>query len=86
MQKPSTTRCLGDFSFNDGTLKLPPNFLEESTARIFLNMLGYEMCPNFENESVVLTYMYLMDELIDGTQDVEELREKNIFQWSLRNG
>ncbi|KAK0570389.1 hypothetical protein LWI29_000377 [Acer saccharum] len=77
---PSTTRCLGDFGFNDSTLKLPPNFLEESTARIFLNMLGYEMCPNFENESAVSTYMYFMDELIDGTQDVEELTSEEWYK------
>ncbi|KAK4854367.1 hypothetical protein QYF36_022792 [Acer negundo] len=37
------------------------------------------MCPDFENESKASTFMYFKDEIIDGTQDVEELREKNIL-------
>ncbi|KAK4839045.1 hypothetical protein QYF36_018603 [Acer negundo] len=78
--KRSKTGCVRDISFSGGTLKLPPIIVEESTVTMFLNMLGFEMCPDFQNGSEVSTYMYFMDELIDRTQDVEELREKNILQ------
>ncbi|TXG70267.1 hypothetical protein EZV62_005202 [Acer yangbiense] len=77
--KHSKTSCVGDFSFSDGMLKLPRIIVKESTVRMFLNMLGYEMCPDFHNESEVSTYMYFLDKLIDQTQDVDELREKNIL-------
>ncbi|KAK3217979.1 hypothetical protein Dsin_011963 [Dipteronia sinensis] len=78
--KPSETSCVTDITFIGGTLKLPQIFLDESTASTFLNILGYEMCPDFPNKSEFITYMYFLDKLIDRTQDVEELREKNILQ------
>ncbi|TXG65619.1 hypothetical protein EZV62_006894 [Acer yangbiense] len=83
--KRSKTRCVTDFSFSYGTLKLPPIILEESTTIMFLNMLGYEMCPDYENEFEIVTYMYFMGELINRTQDVEELRKKNILHDELVN-
>ncbi|KAK4837293.1 hypothetical protein QYF36_003298 [Acer negundo] len=64
---------MGDISFSGGTLKLPPIIVKESTARMILNLLGYEMCPDFHNESKVSIYMYILNKLIDRTQDVEEL-------------
>ncbi|KAK0596447.1 hypothetical protein LWI29_015754 [Acer saccharum] len=70
---------MGDISFSGGTLKLPPIILVESTATMLPNMLAYEMCPDFHNESEVSTYMYILNKLIVQTQDVEELREKNIL-------
>ncbi|KAI9160448.1 hypothetical protein LWI28_008156 [Acer negundo] len=78
--KPSKTSCVSDISFSGGTLKLPPIVVLESTVRMFLNMLAYEMCPDFHNEFEVSTYMWFMDKLIDRTKDVEELREKNILR------
>ncbi|KAK3217977.1 hypothetical protein Dsin_011947 [Dipteronia sinensis] len=76
--KSSKTSCVGDISFSGGTLKLPPIYFAEPTAASFLNMLGYEMC--FLNKSEVTTYMYILSKLIDQTQDVVELREKNILR------
>ncbi|KAK2651985.1 hypothetical protein Ddye_011841 [Dipteronia dyeriana] len=78
--KPSETSCVTDITFIGGTLKLPPISLDESTTSTFLNILGYEMCHDFHNEYQVSSYMYFMDKLIDRTEDVEELREKNILQ------
>ncbi|KAK3217997.1 hypothetical protein Dsin_011967 [Dipteronia sinensis] len=82
--KPSETSCVTDITFIGGTLKLPPILLDESTASTFLNILGYERCPDFHNHNFEFSsYMYFMDKLIDRTQDVEELREKNILQHEL---
>ncbi|KAK3224594.1 hypothetical protein Dsin_004456 [Dipteronia sinensis] len=82
--KPSETRCVTDITFIGGTLKLPPIILDESTASTFLNILGYEMCPDFHNHHFEFSsYMYFMDKLIDRTRDVEELREKKILQHEL---
>ncbi|KAK2651939.1 hypothetical protein Ddye_011795 [Dipteronia dyeriana] len=78
--KPSETSCVTDITFIGGTLKLPPISLDESTASTFFNILAYEMCHDFHNEYQVSSYVYFMNKLIDRTEDVEELREKNILQ------
>ncbi|KAK3218155.1 hypothetical protein Dsin_012125 [Dipteronia sinensis] len=77
--KPSKTSGVKDVTFSGDTLKLPPIFVDDSTAAKFLNMAAYEMCPDFQNDFEVSSYISFLDSLIDRAQDVKELREKNIL-------
>ncbi|TXG47902.1 hypothetical protein EZV62_027196 [Acer yangbiense] len=82
--KPSETSGVRDITFSGGTLKLPPIVVDESTAAKFLNMAAYEMCPDFQNDFEVSSYLCLMDVLIvDRAHEVKELRENNILHNAL---
>ncbi|KAK2652142.1 hypothetical protein Ddye_011998 [Dipteronia dyeriana] len=77
--KPSQTSGVKDITFSGNTLKLPPIVVDDSTATKFLNLVAYEMCPDFQNDFEVSSYISFLDSLIDRAQDVKELREKNIL-------
>ncbi|KAK0596360.1 hypothetical protein LWI29_014929 [Acer saccharum] len=81
--KPSETSGVKDITFSGDTLKLPPIVVDDSTAAKFLNMVAYEMCPDFQNDFVVSSYISFLDSLIDRAQDVKELRENNILHNAL---
>jgi len=49
------------------------------TAAIFLNLVAYEMCPDFKNDYQICSYVALMDSLIDHPEDVKVLRSKGIL-------
>ncbi|XP_031270788.1 uncharacterized protein LOC116129182 [Pistacia vera] len=77
--RPSGTGCLRDITFNLGTLRLPSIQVDDSTASKFLNLIAYEMCPDFLNDFGVSSYVAFLDILIDQAQDVKELRDKQIL-------
>ncbi|TXG70154.1 hypothetical protein EZV62_005089 [Acer yangbiense] len=81
--KPSETSSMRGISFDWGTLKIPPIIVDDSTEAKLLNLAAYEMCPDFQNEFEVSTYIYFMDSLIDQAQDVKELRESGILHNAL---
>ncbi|TYH47079.1 hypothetical protein ES332_D11G386400v1 [Gossypium tomentosum] len=72
--KASQTSCLTDISFNRiffvGKLCLPPMTVDDST----MNLIAYEMCPDFDNDFTVTSYMCFLDLLIDEAEDVQDLR------------
>ncbi|KAJ0014924.1 hypothetical protein Pint_20676 [Pistacia integerrima] len=77
--RPSGTGCLKDVTFNLGALRLPSIQVDDSTASKFLNLIAYEMCPDFLNDFGVSSYVAFLDILIDKAQDVKELRDKQIL-------
>ncbi|XP_052877401.1 UPF0481 protein At3g47200-like [Gossypium arboreum] len=77
--KASKTSCLTDISFNHffffGKLRLPPITVDDST----INLIAYEMCPDFDNDFTVTSYMCFLDLLIDEAEDVKDLRDAGIL-------
>ncbi|MFQ6635681.1 hypothetical protein Gotur_011163, partial [Gossypium turneri] len=77
--KASETSCLTDISFSPffflGKLQLPQITVDDSTV----NLIAYEMCPNFFNNFTVTSYMGFLDSLIDEAEDVKELRDAGIL-------
>ncbi|MBA0728983.1 hypothetical protein Golax_004596, partial [Gossypium laxum] len=77
--KASETSCLIDISFKHiffvGKLRLPPITVDDST----MNLIAYEMCPDFDNDFSVTSYMCFLDSLIDGAEDVRELSDAGIL-------
>ncbi|KAB1671100.1 hypothetical protein [Gossypium barbadense] len=81
--KASKTSCLTDISFNSmffvGNLWLPPVIVDDSTGPKFMNLIAYEMCPDFNNDFTVTSYMCFLDSLIDEAEDVKALRHASIL-------
>ncbi|MFQ6635673.1 hypothetical protein Gotur_011166 [Gossypium turneri] len=77
--KASETSCLTDISFNRilfvGKLCLPPISVDDST----MNLIAYEMCPDFDNDFTVTSYLCFLDLLIDEAEDVKDLRDAGIL-------
>ncbi|KAG8479732.1 hypothetical protein CXB51_029555 [Gossypium anomalum] len=77
--KASETSCLTDISFKHiffvGKLRLPPITVDDST----MNLIAYEMCPDFDNDYTVTSYMCFLDSLIDGAEDVRKLSDAGIL-------
>ncbi|KAG2687291.1 hypothetical protein I3760_09G044400 [Carya illinoinensis] len=61
-------------------LRLSPIIVDDSTGPKFLNLIAYEMCPDFENEFEITSYISFLDSIIDNTNDVMELRNAGILQ------
>ncbi|XP_027357179.1 UPF0481 protein At3g47200-like [Abrus precatorius] len=85
--KISHSRRLKDIYFSSGylvaELKLPEIIVDDSTAPTFLNLIAYEMCPDFENNYEVCSFVAFMDSLIDHPDDVKELRSSGVLHNSL---
>ncbi|MFQ6670340.1 hypothetical protein Gotur_035302, partial [Gossypium turneri] len=77
--KASETSCLTDVRFKRiffvGKLCLPPLTVDDST----MNLIAYEMCPDFKNDFTVTSYMCFLDLLIDEGEDVKDLRDAGIL-------
>ncbi|MBA0786278.1 hypothetical protein Gotri_025562 [Gossypium trilobum] len=77
--KASETSCLTDISFNRifflGNLWLPPITIDDST----MNLITYEMCPDFYNNFTVTSYMGFLKSLIDAAENVKELRDAGVL-------
>ncbi|KHG12694.1 hypothetical protein F383_17045 [Gossypium arboreum] len=75
----SETSNLADISFNHifffRKLRLPPISVDDST----MNLIAYEMCPDFKNDFTVTSYMCFLDLLIDEAEDVKDLRDAGIL-------
>ncbi|XP_061364621.1 UPF0481 protein At3g47200-like [Gastrolobium bilobum] len=79
----SKSRRLRDIKFSCGwlcaELKLPVIIVDDTTAPTFLNLIAYEMCPDFENNYEICSFVAFMDSLIDHPDDVKELRSAGIL-------
>ncbi|XP_045807892.1 UPF0481 protein At3g47200-like isoform X3 [Trifolium pratense] len=85
--KSSETRRPTDIGFSEGwlaaKLTLPEIVVDDTTKSTFLNLIAYEMCPDFENDYGICSFAAFMDSLIDHPEDVKELRSKGILLNSL---
>ncbi|CAL9025396.1 unnamed protein product [Prunus brigantina] len=81
--QPSETNFLGDISFKShcfaGFLSLPPISVDDSTGPKFMNLIAYEMCPDFQNDYGVTSYIGFLDALIDHADDVKKLRSASVL-------
>nr|XP_023873894.1 UPF0481 protein At3g47200-like [Quercus suber]POE84066.1 upf0481 protein [Quercus suber] len=85
--KSSIDSCLRNINFTQkywkfygGTLSLPPIIVDDSTGPKFFNLIAYEMCPDFENDYGVTSYISFLDSLIDEAKDVIDLRKEGILR------
>ena len=84
--KSSNDSCLRKITFAEkwkfygGTLSLPPIIVDDSTGPKFFNLIAYEMCPDFDNDYGVSSYISFLDSLIDEPKDVIDLRNAGILQ------
>ncbi|KAL4607417.1 hypothetical protein ACB092_09G172300, partial [Castanea dentata] len=62
-----------------GTLRLPPITVNGSTGPKFFNLIAYEMCPDFDNDYGVTSYISFLDSLIDEAKDVKNIRRAGIL-------
>ncbi|KAL5564863.1 hypothetical protein UlMin_028027 [Ulmus minor] len=94
--KPSKSRCLKEVSFSSGLfggcLRLCPILVDKSTAGKLLNLIAYEMSPDYhckiteDSKSFdyrISSYLSFLDSLIDNEQDVKDLRAANILRHRL---
>ncbi|KAH1084265.1 hypothetical protein J1N35_024026 [Gossypium stocksii] len=81
--KASKTSCLTDTNFNStffvGNLWLLLIIVDDSTGPKFMNLIAYDMCPDFDNDFTVTSYMCFLDSLIDEAEDVKALRHAGIL-------
>ena len=54
--------------------------MDDSTGPKFFNLIAYEMCPDFENDYGVTSYISFLDSLIDEAKDVIDLRKEGILR------
>ncbi|XLT07528.1 hypothetical protein HN51_053321 [Arachis hypogaea] len=71
--------------FCNGILELPKLTTDGSTAHVFLNLVAYEMCPDFQNDFEISSFLVLLSSLIDHPEDVRELRLAGIVINQLAN-
>ncbi|XP_059653438.1 UPF0481 protein At3g47200-like [Cornus florida] len=82
--RPSTTFLFNDFTFTSwfgyGRLTLPQLTFWPGIKYWLLNMIAYELAPTSDTMlPKVCNYIYFMNSLINGTEDVIELRSHNII-------
>ena len=75
--------CLREIDFTTlgclGYLWLPPITVDDSTRPVFLNLIAYEMCLDFQNDFAITSYVSFLDSLIDEPSDVKLLRNAGIL-------
>ncbi|XP_045807905.1 putative UPF0481 protein At3g02645 [Trifolium pratense] len=81
--EPRATQGPIDIDFFEGwfaaKLTLPEMIVDDITAFTFLNLIAYEMCPDFDNDYEISSFVSFMDSLIDNAEDVRILRRKGIL-------
>ncbi|PQM33666.1 UPF0481 protein [Prunus yedoensis var. nudiflora] len=78
---PTTLRDINFKSFLCcGFLYLPKIKVDDSMGPKFMNLIAYEMCPDFQNDFGVTSYIGFLDSLIDHPDDVKHLRKRHILR------
>ncbi|GLT46447.1 hypothetical protein SLA2020_201950 [Shorea laevis] len=65
------------------TLWLSPIVLRSTTMPLLLNLMAYELCPDFKENCEITSHLSLLDSLIDNGEDVKELRDANVLHHEL---
>nr|XP_023925758.1 UPF0481 protein At3g47200-like [Quercus suber] len=84
--KPKKSSHLGEIDFKrvwnfyPGILSMPQITVDDSTGPKFFNLIAYEMCPDFENDFGITSYISFLDSLIDDPKDVIDLRNADILR------
>ncbi|XP_058782665.1 UPF0481 protein At3g47200-like isoform X2 [Vicia villosa] len=81
--KSSQSQSLTDICFSESRfaaeLTLPKILMVNSTTASLLNLIAYEMCPDFMNNYGICSFLGFMNTLIDNAEDVKILRSKGIL-------
>ncbi|XP_057493942.1 UPF0481 protein At3g47200-like [Actinidia eriantha] len=72
------------FSAN-GVLEIPPLRINESSTSLFKNLLAFEMCSGAQTQSCLVSYLFLMDSLVDTDKDVERLVRAGVLETTLND-
>ncbi|GLT44264.1 hypothetical protein SLA2020_181730 [Shorea laevis] len=79
--------AITDIDFNDrfcmATLTLAPIFLHNTTVPLLLNLMAYELCPDFKEDCKITSHLSFLDSLIDNGEDVKELRDAGVLHHGL---
>ena len=84
--KRRTSRCVGEIEFTkkwnfySGILWMPQIKVDDSTGPKFFNLIAYEMCPDFDNDFGITSYISFLDSLIDEPKDVVDHRKAGILR------
>ncbi|KAG6642889.1 UPF0481 protein At3g47200-like [Carya illinoinensis] len=65
--------------FSTAKLILSPIKVDDSMGPKFLNLIAYEMCPDFYNKLEITSYILFLDSLIDNIHDVTRLRNEGVL-------
>ncbi|GKV40832.1 hypothetical protein SLEP1_g48433 [Rubroshorea leprosula] len=65
--------------FLGAALKLPPITVDPFTWPKLMNLIAYEMCPDFENNFEITSYVSFLDSLIDQREDVKIMRDAGVL-------
>ncbi|KAK7330769.1 hypothetical protein VNO77_24968 [Canavalia gladiata] len=77
---PHSTSFYPSFDTSEGKLQLPEITVDGSTATMFLNLIAYEMCPDFNNNFEISSFIVFLSSLIDQPEDAKELRLAGILR------
>ncbi|KAK7330770.1 hypothetical protein VNO77_24970 [Canavalia gladiata] len=75
-----STSFYPSFDTTKGKLELPEITVDGSTATTFLNLIAYEMCPDFNNDFEISSFLVFLSSLIDQPEDVKVLRDAKILR------
>ena len=67
-----------DIEYSDGVLRIPSLILQEKCESLFRNLIAFEQCHS-RAHAYITDYIYLMDHLINTTNDVNLLVRKRII-------
>jgi len=83
----SNKKATADISFLqgwlNGKLMLPKIILDDISVPVFLNLIAYELCPDFKNDREIGTFFAFMDSFIRQPEDVKYLRSTGILHSNL---
>ncbi|GLT46449.1 hypothetical protein SLA2020_201970 [Shorea laevis] len=61
------------------TLTLAPIFLHNTTMSLLLNLMAYELCPDYKEGCEITSHLSLLNSLIADGEDVKELRDAGVL-------
>ncbi|XP_041020533.1 UPF0481 protein At3g47200-like [Juglans microcarpa x Juglans regia] len=82
--KVSSSKCLLDLKFTNGTLEIPCINPDNETETIYRNVIAFEQC-HYPRDSHLTDYIVLLNLLINTPKDVELLIRKGIIINGLSN-
>ncbi|KAI3992867.1 hypothetical protein MKX01_034217 [Papaver californicum] len=76
----STDGSFLDIKFKDGVMKIPPVVIRFEYDILLRNLIAYERCCDGDATYYMTSYGFLMDSLINSTQDIGVLRKHGIIK------
>ncbi|KAI5325840.1 hypothetical protein L3X38_034914 [Prunus dulcis] len=71
--------------FDDGVIKIPPLFIDDTTDSLFRNLIAFEQC-HLKSSHHITSYVIVMKSLIRSKEDIKLLKEKGIIHENFAGG